>query len=276
MVFTIMEKYWKQLIAVPVILLILAAAFLAYNIVAKGSFMERDVELKGGKIIEAEVRSVEDVKALYPKARTISGQRPRVLIEITDEESEQQVIDSLRDVMVGEPTVRRFGPALSEIFWKQAQFALFAAFVAMSVFVFILYRSPVPSFIVILAAATDIVVTIAVLDVIGVKLSLAVLAALVMIIGYSVDTDILLTSNMLRKGGGIDVKIRDSMKTGLTMSAAAIAALAMMYMIPGSPVLSQMALVLMIGVIVDIPATWFANAGLLKWWLIRKSNGEHA
>jgi preprotein translocase subunit SecF len=89
-----------------------------------------------------------------------------------------------------------------------------------------------------------------------------------MIIGYSVDTDIVLTTNMLRGGG-----VRSAMKTGLTMSAAAIAAFFAMYAISGSIVLQEMALVIILGILVDIPATYLANAGILRMWMERKHAG---
>ncbi|MBI2971137.1 MAG: hypothetical protein HYY37_01815 [Candidatus Aenigmarchaeota archaeon] len=272
MIFSFTEKHWKQLIAVPFVLLIAASVLLVHNVVTKGSFLERDVELRGGKIIEAEIRGGAGDMPGYAHVRTAAEGR-RVLIEIPAEQDENEVLGVLRSsgVLVGEPTVRTFGPSLGEVFWKQAQIALLVAFVAMSVFVFILFRSPVPSLIVILAATTDIVVTIAVLSMLGVQLSLSVLAALLMIIGYSVDTDILLTSNLLRHGGDTNAKIRSSMITGLTMSLTALAALSAMYLFAGSFVLSQMALVLIIGIVVDIPATWFANAGLLRWWMMKRA-----
>ncbi len=267
MIFSFMEKYWKQLTFAPILLLVVSSALIISNIASKGSFLERDVELKGGKLIEAEVSGVPEIDA---NVRTLAGGK-RILIEIPSESDEKEIISALKSsgVLVGEPTVRSFGPALGDIFWRQAQTAILAAFLTMSLFVFILFRSPVPCGIVILAAATDIIGTIAVLDLIGIKLSLPVLAALLMIIGYSVDTDILLTSNLLKGSGEVNEKIRNSMKTGLTMSATTLAALSVMYLISGSFVLSQIALVLIIGVVIDIPATWLTNAGLLRWWLIK-------
>ena len=57
-------------------------------------------------------------------------------------------------------------------------------------------------------------------------------------------------------------------RTGL--SAAAVAAFFAMYAISSSLVLQEMALVIMLGIIVDIPATYFANAGILRMWMVRK------
>jgi len=56
----------------------------------------------------------------------------------------------------------------------------------------------VPSSCVILAAVSDIISTIAVTNLLGLKMSTAGIAALLMLIGYSVDTDILLTTKVLK------------------------------------------------------------------------------
>jgi preprotein translocase subunit SecF len=157
------------------------------------------------------------------------------------------------------------------MFFQQAQLALIMAFVFMAIVVFILFRSLVPSSIVLLCAATDIIITIAVLNVLGVTLSLPIIVALLTIIGYSVDTDILLTSELLKSGAhNASTSIKRAMKTGITMSCTTLVALFALYFISGSIVLEQIAFALIIGIMVDIPATWLTNTGILRSWLEKK------
>lgn len=259
-----LTKYWKSFTFLPIVALLIASAFLINNMITKGSFMERSPELIGGKIITMQVSDPNKINLQYSVRTTSSN---TAIIEIPFDVDENVVIESIRSQteILGQPSVRTIGPVIGEIFWQQAQLAIIVAFVLMSIIVFILFRSPAPSLIVILAAITDIVVTIALLNVIGVKLSLHVLAALLMIIGYSVDTDIVLTTNMLRGAG-----MKGAMKTGLTMSSAAITAFFAMYYVSGSLILQEMALVIMLGIVVDIPATYLANAGILRMWMERK------
>ncbi len=259
-----LSKYWKVFTFLPILALLLSSIYTANNVVATGSFMKRSPELVGGKIITLQVSDAGKIDLPYTVRTTGAN---NIIIEIPFDADEHAVIETIESQteVLGQPTVRTIGPVIGEIFWKQAQLAIVAAFVLMSIVVFLLFRSPAPSLIVILAAITDIVITIALLDLIGVKLSLHVLAALLMIIGYSVDTDIVLTTNMLRGGG-----VRSAMKTGLTMSAAAVAAFFAMYAISGSLVLQEMALVIILGILVDIPATYLANAGILRMWMERK------
>ncbi|MEM7820906.1 MAG: protein translocase subunit SecF, partial [Candidatus Aenigmatarchaeota archaeon] len=157
-------------------------------------------------------------------------------------------------------------------FFQQAQIALLIAFIAMSITIFIIFRVPMPSIYVILCGASDLITALAASQLLGIKLSLATFSALLMLVGYSVDTDVLLTSRVLKSAeGDINTKIRGAMRTGLTMTGTAIAALAALYIISSSSVIIHIASVLLLGLLADIPYTWITNAGLLRWYVERKA-----
>jgi preprotein translocase subunit SecF len=141
----------------------------------------------------------------------------------------------------------------------------------MSIAVFIVFRIPTPSFYVILSAFADIVEAFAVSQLIGIKLSLATFTALLLLIGYSVDTDILLTTRVLKSEGEIGAKTRGAMKTGMTMLAATGAALIALFVMHASSTITQIASVLLIGLVFDVINTWITNAGLLRWYIERKN-----
>ena len=106
-----------------------------------------------------------------------------------------------------------------------------------------------------------------------IKISASGIAAFLMLIGYSVDTDILLTTRVLkRREGTITERALDAMKTGLTMAAAAIGAMAALYVvtiffIPTAEALANIAAVLIIGLVADVLATWLMNLGILRWYM---------
>jgi len=129
----------------------------------------------------------------------------------------------------------------------------------------------IPSVAVILAAFSDIVVTLAVIDVMGVKLSTAGIAAFLMLIGYSVDTDILLSTRVLKRAGGsVFDRVMSAVKTGLTMNFTTLAAVVVALIFAESEVITQIMTILLIGLIADMINTWFQNVGILRWHLERK------
>lgn len=150
-------------------------------------------------------------------------------------------------------------PAISGII-----FAAFAIF-----FISTYIRNSVPAFAVMLSAFADIVMTLALVDFIGMKISTAGIVAFLMIIGYSVDTDILLTTRILRKKESVNSALFSAFKTGTTMTLTSIIAItaALIIVFPFASVLNQIFIILLIGLGFDLFNTWLTNASIIKWYV---------
>ncbi len=275
-IWNILNKHWKKLMFIPIVIFLLSVGFLALNTVTKGSFIEKDVEMTGGKLISiitsdrVDIGAVERVVGSAGTVRVASGITNTILIQVPEEYDEKEIIEKLDFISIEDYSVKQIGPALGEMFWHQAQLAIFFAFVLMAIVVFVLFRSLVPSSAVVLAAVSDMTITVAIMSLLGIQLSLSVLAALLMLIGYSIDTDILLTSRLLKTTGSKEEKIKSAMKTGLTMTATTLGALTALYLLSETIVLKQMANVLIIGLVVDVFTTWLTNVGILRWWFEKR------
>jgi preprotein translocase subunit SecF len=152
---------------------------------------------------------------------------------------------------------------------QQALVGLGVAFVGMSVLVFILFRTFVPSIAVVISAFSDIVIPLAVMNVLGIELSLGTVAALLMLIGYSVDSDILLNNHILRRRGGFHESAYRAMRTGVTMTLTSISAMVVMTIVAtllGIPLLPEIGLVLVIGLSADLMNTYLLNMSLLRYY----------
>jgi preprotein translocase subunit SecF len=240
-----------------------------------------NIDLKGGTQVSLESTSelteqnIKNVLKDYPVevriARGLSGYT--ALIDFDTSINSTSVIDTLKanGYSSNEFSVSSLTSSLGASFFQQAQIVLAFAFLFMAITVFIIFRTGMPSFYVVLCGFTDIVETLAISQFLGIKLSLATFAALLLLIGYSVDTDILLTSRVLKTAEGELVKkIRGAMKTGMTMIGATAAALVALFVISASSVITEIASVLLIGLIVDILNTWVTNSNLLRWYVERK------
>lgn len=139
-------------------------------------------------------------------------------------------------------------------------------------------KHSVPSIAVILAAFSDIVITLAVTNLLGIKLSTAGIAAFLMLIGYSVDTDILLSTRVLKRtGGSVYDRIINAVSTGLTMNFTTLAAVIIALIFAESAVITQIMTILLIGLFADMINTWFQNTGILRWHLeLKAANSEAA
>src|SRR3989338_6067426 len=116
------------------------------------------------------------------------------VIEVSDL-SEEQLKEKLTNTFGIELnddnfSIEETGKALGESFYKELLIALAFAFVFMAIVVFISFKTFVPSLGVIQAAFSDIVITLAIVNLIGVKISTAGIAAFLLMLGYSIDSDI--------------------------------------------------------------------------------------
>ncbi|MDO8516827.1 MAG: hypothetical protein Q7S33_01770 [Nanoarchaeota archaeon] len=147
--------------------------------------------------------------------------------------------------------------------------------VVLMIFIFYLYiKNSIPSVAVVFAAFADIIMTLAVVNLLGMKVSSAGIVAFLMLIGYSVDTDILLTTRVLRRGNSsVNEAVFGAVKTGLTMTLTSLIAVsvALFFVYSFESILNQIFSILAIGLFFDIFNTWLTNASMIKWYVEAKA-----
>lgn len=278
---TVYAQYDK-IFLVPVVLLLLAIGVLGMNYAQTGAVLERGIDFTGGTSIQVQVPNdvtVGQIRLAFAEVgddvavRTMTG-APNgqwIIIDTQASMTEAEVIQLLNENDVphqGDISIRSLGAAVGGAFFQEAVFWSGVALLIMSVVIFVAFRTVVPSLAVIFAALTDIIFAMAGMSLLGIPLTLGSLAALLMLLGYSVDTDILLSTRVLKqRKKPLKERIKSSILTGSTMTVAAIAAFTALYMISTSPVLDQLAAVIIIGLIMDLPVTWLGNVAILKWYV---------
>lgn len=292
---SIYDRQYKLLLALSFLILLASAGVLAVSKVQTGEFFQKGVSLKGGltltiPVSAADIDRLESVLSrqfpaadIAVRAITEAGELKALIIEASDV-SEDDLVAALRanglPMAPGSYSVEVMGSSLGQSFYRQTIIAVLLAFLFMSIVVFITFRSLWPSLFIILAAAAEIISTIAAVNLLGVKLSTAGVAAFLMIIGYSVDTNILLTVKVLKhQGSTVFQRTAETMRTGVLMSLTAFAATMVGYVFIQSDVVKQIMLIISIGLLFDIIYTWLQNAGILRLYFERKhrhaEGGQH-
>ncbi len=169
---------------------------------------------------------------------------------------------------------REIGATLGAAFYSQGIMASIFAFVLVVIVVFVFFREFVPSAAIIAAMLFDIAAALAMMAVLSIPLSLSTIPALLMLIGFSVDTDMLLTTRLLmRKDGTVQERAYNSLITGLTMTGTQLAALIAMMGLSyfwQISVVFEISIVLFFGLAADIISTWLMNAPVLLWYIENK------
>lgn len=281
------DKWHKAMLVLP-ILLILISIFYIYGLYSKtGDFIQKDASLSGGTTITVQgdinINELEDaLKSEFPDlyVRKISDiSTGRDIASIIGSSAEPEVLQPAIEKFLGyklnsgNSNIEFSGSALGENFYRQLITAIILSFILMSLVILFLFRKFVPSIVVIFATFGDIVLTLGLVNYLGIKLSSAGIAAFLMLIGYGVDTNILLTSRVLKKReDSINQRIYGAFKTGMFMTFVGLAAVSpALFLITGLPdSFRQIFLIVAIGLLADIITTWIGNASIIKWYAEKK------
>lgn len=273
------EKYFL----IPVALIMLGIGGLLINYTQNGEFLDKGTDFAGGTEITFEVEgefNSNEVEAVFADAgrqgtsamTQNTGERELLLVEVPPPELDRdEALGILSDAGYNASIdgFNSISASVSGTFFRQAQFAFILAFTTMSIVIFYAFKNFTPSIAVVFAAAGDIIIAAGGMAFFGIPLTLGSLAALLMLIGYSVDTDIVLSTRVLRMNrGSVNSRMWDSLKTGVTMSSGGVAGFTILYIVSYSIVgpseLSNIAAVMVIGLLADMPLTWFGNTAILK------------
>ncbi|MFB6128015.1 MAG: protein translocase subunit SecF [Halolamina sp.] len=276
------ERYTnRQLAAVPLALLVLALAVIGAFYATTGAPVDQGIEFTGG----TELRVAADAGADEPRAQVESAfdvspssvqnvqTADGVYIVTFDQDAVQRAETPLNEQaraagldVQAQTTV---SPSFGGDSQTQALAGIAVAFVGMSVLVFAMFRTFVPSIAVVVSAFSDIVIPVALMNVLGIELTLGTVAALLMLIGYSVDSDILLNNHILRRSGDFYESTYRAMRTGVTMTLTSLSAMAVMALTAtlfGVELLASIGLILVFGLATDLLNTYMLNLSLLRWY----------
>lgn len=170
---------------------------------------------------------------------------------------------------------REIAPTLGKDFVKSSIKVGLVAFVLLITVILLFFREIVPSGLIIFAVIFDVFAALAGMAIFNIPLSLTTIPALLMLIGYSVDTDILLSTRVLK-----DVSkdpfdsANSSVATGLTMTFTTMATIIVMLIVSYLTqmlVIYEISIILICGLVGDVISTWFFNAPALIRYAERKA-----
>ncbi len=265
-------------------LLVATLAFTVICLAGIGVFgVKKGIDLKGGtmivlkthtppdevKRIASKIFGTPDVEAMKSSSGTVIIQVPRYL--------KADVVYELAKRVGGKvESIQTIGPTLGREFWKSVEEALPLALVGVAVVVFAIFRRKLLSLTVMAALGLDLADALGLMSWTGIPLTLASFAGLLMIIGYAVDSNILLSMYTVkrRRVKDIDEAIADTFKTGVTMVATTTAAACALFLMSMSEAMFEIASVVVFGLIADVLNTWVFNAWVIKNKVVRRVKGS--
>ncbi len=266
---------------IPLITFLLCSSIFINNKSKNGEFFSKDIDLSGGTLFNIYVSNIpsgarEQIESAGLNFREIksfdSSEIIAVIVEAGPSYSEEEVKEIVEFVFPGiEYDVRNVGPSMGESFMSSAQKAIIFAFIMMGIVLAFIFKQPIVALTVILSGFLNVFEAAAVMTLFGVKLAPHTIGALLMLMGWGVDSEVLFDTKILREKGG-DPKKRalEAMKTAMTMSFAVFASLSALYFVSTSTMIKDIALVLLLGAFFDIINTWFQSLSMVLWFMEAK------
>ena len=272
------EKYSpKQLVIIPLVLLVISIVLLSLNMINTGMPVTPGIDFSGGTavtVITPDTREqILTTFSGYPLIDVAEGVNNGKFLKFSSmDDAKFRSLTSLITQKYPDAKIDQIGESFGKTLQYQAVIAIIFSFIGMAIVIFLAFRTFVPAAAVVLSAFADMVMTAAAMNIIGIPLSLGTVAALLMLIGYSVDSDILLTNRVLKRQGKLNEKLSGAFTTGIIMTSTTLAATVALFIVSwfGSvQILMEISAVLLIGLVFDIMNTWLTNAGILKWYVMK-------
>lgn len=278
------DKYsTRKLLVIPVVLLGLSVAILAAWFLMTGAPVDRGMVFTGGTEVRISVddsvdnprEQIESAFDTEPESVTeVPGSGSYIVQfaegEVTPDEVESSLseTDGLQILELSQLTA-----SLGSDSQLTAIYGILGAFGLISLFVIAIFRSIIPAVVIILSAISNILVGLAAMNLVGIQLTMGTLGALLMLIGYSIDSDILLNDHVIRGNkDSFNESVHDAMSTGVTMTVTSLSAMVVMFVLAtifGIGLLADMGFLLAIGLSMDLVNTYMMNVSLLRWYTTR-------
>lgn len=281
-------KNYKKILLIPIVLLVFNIGIILNTWRTTGAPVIMDSSLKGGVSFtftyssELDLASFEDylINSLSTEDIEIITLRSQLTSGVigydiqTEEGVTQEELQSSIESYLGvelstdEVSFGTQSSVIGESFLSDSLILIIAGFVLMSIVSYFYFKNVIPALSITFSTASDFIGILAVLDLLSVKVSIATIGALLMIIGYSTDSDILLATNIIkRKEGTLKSRMKKAIKTESTMAIAAIVTFAIMYLFSSVEIIKHIALILLIGIFFDLINTWGQNASLQRLYV---------
>ena len=270
-----------KMVAVPMAIFVISLAVIGMTYLSYGLPVKPGIDFTGGTSVTLSTNDTQAAVEAYfagfplqPVTHDVSSRIYLLTFTNMSADQNQQLLAKI-NARYPDASVDYIDSSFGQTLQGQALIALLFSFLGMAIVVFIAFRTFIPSIAVVSCAFIDMAGTAAGMTLVGIPLTLPTTAALLMLIGYSVDSDILLTMRVLKRQGKLEDKLAGAFHTGIIMTSTTFAAVLSLWVVAGLgqiEIIREMAAVLLIGLVLDVVNTWITNATLLKWYAERRGS----
>lgn len=264
------KKYYRIMPVIPVLLAIILAAFLPS--------LKLGIDFTGGISIsfssDKHVPPSVIEEALRAKGFgdvTVTPLADGYLVEVAHADvpdPKKLALEAISSVVnMKDVVVMEVVPTLGSEFWSVVSGAALWSVILLLIVILVAFRHPVPIGIMIVSALFDGLAMLSLMGLANIPLSLATISIILMMVGYSIDTDVVASAFIFkRKEGDVFQRAAQAFRTGATMSLTSLGAMVIIFLLgllTHNPTILRIGLVMVFGLVADIIITWLFNAPIL-------------
>lgn len=270
---SLINKHYKKFLVFSISLLIVAIVYLVYRTFVFGRLVDFSVDVAGGYLItfpriisESEIETI--LKDIGITDYNIYSTSNNIYIE-TSSQNIRKFIEFLKEKNIPEEqiTIQEFSSYIGSIVLNQLITLFIISTILISIFIVIRFRKKQPVLGILLVILWDIVFTLTLINLFGFKLGFVGLVALLGILGFAIDNNIVLATNVFQeKEINFDDRIKISLKVGLLMEIFILLVIIPLIFIVDLPMVEEFAIVWLFIVISDTYSYLFLNVPMYKYF----------
>ncbi len=277
-----LENY-RKMVLIPIIFIIIFGSVILIYFNAHGVLVNEDISLRGGISATINTNQTINVNSIsneisnaFPGAQVavstlyapFTSKIDGYSIEINKNVNITKFTDLLSSILgmklnSNNLSIDFVSPVLATSAVYDAIILLIIAFLLVAFVSIIYFRNPTQTFSNVISIISDIINVVGVMDLLNIPFSTASIAGILMLMGYSADRNIILATNILkRKEGTIKYRLLHTIKTSLTMDAAAFFTFLVLFLGTNNVIIHNIATILIIGLLFDDFTVWILNGSI--------------
>ncbi len=275
-------KNYKKMVFIPIAFIAVFASAIGYHYLTTGQFVNEGISLAGG--ISLSINTNASISPSLISTNLSAALGTPVSVTVLHSQFSNTVTGytitagkSVNATRLTNAASALFGIKLtaanSNVDYVSSQIAQSAlndslillgiAFVLVAAVSVFYFRNASQAFSNVISIVSDIINVVGVLDILGISFSTASIAGVLMIMGYSADRNIILATNILKRGeASMKYRLIHTIKTSLTMDAAALVTFIVLFFGTTNPTIQNIAIILIFGVIFDDFSVWILNGSV--------------
>jgi preprotein translocase subunit SecF len=275
-------RNYRKMVFIPIMLIVFFSASIGYHYITHGQLINEGISLSGGislslsttNIVSPEIITTNLTSALgtpvsvsvlhSPLSNAVTGYTITAGTGVNST-ALSNAVSKLFGISLtsSNSSVNFVGASLAQSALYDSALLLGIAFILVAIVSLFYFRNFAQAFSNVISIVSDVINVVGLLDIIGLHFSTASIAGILMVMGYSADRNIILATNILkRKEASMKYRLTHTIKTSLTMDAAALITFLVLFFGSSNSIIHNIAIILIFGVIFDDFAVWILNGSI--------------